>query len=52
MIYKFTYVFNNNLIRETYTNEVSAIYRFNYLIERNIAFKVITTTKRRNRFYG
>lgn len=52
MIFKFTYYFNNKIINETYTNEVSAVYRFNYLVEREIPFKIITITKRRNKYYG
>lgn len=52
MIFKFTYMFKNNLIREVFTNEVKATLRFNWLVENNISFKVITITKRRNRYYG
>lgn len=52
MIYKFTYMFKNNLIRELYTNDVKAMLRFNWLVENNISFKIITTTSRRNKYYG
>lgn len=51
MIYKFTYYYNNKLINETYYNELSAVYRFSFLCDRRIAFKVISITKRRNKFY-
>lgn len=52
MIYKFIYYFNNNIVHETYINEVSAVYRFSYLCDRKIPFKIITITKRRNKYYG
>lgn len=51
MIYKFTYYYNNKLINETYNNDVLAMYRFNYLSERKIPFKIITILKRRNLYY-
>ena len=52
MIYKFTYMYKNNLITETYTNETKAMLRFTWLVENNISFKVITSTRRRNKYYG
>lgn len=52
MIFKFTYYYNNKLVYETYINDVLAMYRFNYLIERKIPFKIITINKRRNQYHG
>lgn len=52
MIYKFTYVYKNNLVREIYTNDTRAMLRFNWLVENKISFRIITFTSRRNAYYG
>lgn len=52
MTYNFTYYYKGNLYRETYTDDLRSIARFMWLVQNNIAFKVITISKRKNRYYG
>ena len=50
MIYKFTYFYNDNLFSETYTDDVKATAKFLWLTSKNIAFKIITISKRHNKY--
>lgn len=50
MVYNFTYYYNNRLVRETYTSDKLATSRFKFLVALGIPFKIITSTRRRNRY--
>lgn len=50
MVYRFTYYYNNNLIYETFIDETKATAKFFWLISKKIPFKIITSTKRHNRY--
>lgn len=50
MIYKFTYFFDNKLLYKTCTTEREALIFFNILASAKIPFKIITITKRGNRY--
>lgn len=50
MIYKFSYYYNDNLFYEIFTEEIKATAKFLWLTSKKIPFKIITLTKRHNKY--